>query len=153
MNDETTDSIKDLRRAADEGRKAAAEAEVLRRELAFARAGIDTESKLGRLMLKTYDGELSSEAIKAEAAELGLLQPSAGQTEVPREEREFNRARMDLASEAGTPAANEADPYLEARQSWETARSDGAPLQDAFAAAMNPLLQAAHRGDDRVSRF
>lgn len=153
IDEETTDSIKDLRRAADEGRRAAAEADQLRRELAFARAGIDTESKLGRLLLKTYEGELTAEAIKAEAEELGLLSPQTpAVTQATQVEQDFSRARMDLASEAGTPAANEEDPYLAARQSWETARNEGAPLQDAFAAAMNPLLAAAHRGDVRVSR-
>lgn len=149
-NEGQSDNIRDLRQAADEGRKARAEAEQAKREVAFLKAGVDTESKLGQLLLRTYDGELSTEAIKAEATELGMFKTPEAPA-VPQAEREFSQARMDLASEAGTPAAFEEDPYVTSRKQWEVARGDGATLQDAFGAAMGPLLQAAHRGDNRVS--
>ena len=145
-----SDNIRDLRQAADEGRKAKAEFEQAKREIAFLRAGVDTTSKLGAMFFKSYDGDLSTEAIKAEATELGMFQTPAA-PEVPQAEREFSQARMDLASEAGTPAAHEEDPYVTSRKSWEDARGEGATLQEAFGAAMGPLLQAAHRGDQRVS--
>ena len=147
-----SDNIRDLRQAADEGRKAKAEAEQARREIAFLRAGVDTESKLGAMFFKSYDGDLSTEAIKAEATELGMFQTSTPAPEVPQAEREFSQARMDLASEAGTPASFEEDPFTTSRKQWQAARDEGAPLQEAFGAAMGPLLAGAHRGDDRVSR-
>lgn len=150
--DGSEQNIRSLRQAAEEGRKAVAEAEQARRELAFVKAGVDTESRLGQLLLKTYDGDLSTEAIKAEATELGMFQTSTPAPEVPQAEREFSQARMDLASEAGTPASFEEDPFTTSRKQWESARAEGATLQDAFGAAMGPLLAGAHRGDDRVSR-
>lgn len=46
------------------------------RELAFIKAGIDTSKGAAKLLLKTYDGELTPEAIKVVAEEYDLVPTS-----------------------------------------------------------------------------
>ena len=70
---EDSGGIKDLREAAERGRKATQELDDIKREMAFIKAGVDTESKAGQLLYKAYDGELETELIQAEASELGIL--------------------------------------------------------------------------------
>ena len=55
---EDAGSIKDLRDAADRGRKATQELDQVKREMAFLKAGVDTDTKAGQLLFKAYDGEL-----------------------------------------------------------------------------------------------
>lgn len=101
MSDNDKDeNLKELRQQAEAGRKALAEAEAARRELAFIKAGVDTDSKLGKLLMRTYEGELDVEAIQAEAREIGAIgAPAANaETEVDEAERAQSRARNDLAT-------------------------------------------------------
>jgi hypothetical protein len=64
-----TPNIKALRAAAEDGKRAREEAAAARRELLFVKAGVDTESKLGKLLFKTYEGD-DLEALKQEWTEL-----------------------------------------------------------------------------------
>jgi len=59
--------IKNLRRAAEEGKKA-------KREVAFLRAGIDPDDKRMSYFVKGYDGELDATAIRAAAVDAGFIQ-------------------------------------------------------------------------------
>jgi hypothetical protein len=53
------------------------------RQLAFARAGIDTDDPAAKYFVKGYDGELDPEAIRAEAVAARLIgQPAASADEV-----------------------------------------------------------------------
>lgn len=81
QNDEPQ-HIKDLRKQAQDGKAAADENAKLQRELAFVKAGIDTTSKPAQALLNSYEGELTVEAIKAEATEWGLA-PAGGDTAPP----------------------------------------------------------------------
>ena len=63
-------SIKELRDAADRGKKASQELDSMKREMAFLKAGVDTDTKVGQLLYKAYDGELDTESIQAEWSEL-----------------------------------------------------------------------------------
>ena len=74
--------------AMEQAAQAAKQVPELQKELAMARAGIDTESKLGKMFFKTYEGELTKEAIAAEAQEIGLLERQGEQQEIPAEEKE-----------------------------------------------------------------
>ena len=56
------------RRAAEQAAKA--EAQQLKRDLAIARAGVDVNSPIGELFARTYDGEMTPEAVKAAYAKL-----------------------------------------------------------------------------------
>lgn len=65
-------------RAAEKERDEALErAQAAERELALARAGIP-DSPMGKFFAESYAGELSSEAIRAKATELGLLGADQG---------------------------------------------------------------------------
>lgn len=87
-NDENDENEPDAQREADdkswrrkleadarEGKKAANELAAAKRELAMHKAGIDLDSKAGRLFAKAYDGDSTVEAVKAAAAEYDLITP------------------------------------------------------------------------------
>lgn len=67
----------DLRRARKAKEKAEAETGALRREIAFMKAGVDTDSPLGALLFKAYDGDLTAEAVKGYAMKAGILKEEA----------------------------------------------------------------------------
>lgn len=72
MEKELKESRSQLKAAND----AKSEGEIAKRELAFIKAGIDTNNATAKLLLKTYDGELTMEAIKASGEEYGLIATS-----------------------------------------------------------------------------
>lgn len=76
--------MKQLEKENREYRKAIAEAEAARKELAFVKAGIDLASPMAKYFVKGYDGELSPDAIRlaAEEAQLITPQPKADTREV-----------------------------------------------------------------------
>lgn len=67
--------IKSLRRAASGKKQLEKELEDLRRELAFAKAGLPMDDPRLKYFVKGYDGELSAEAIREAATEAGFLAP------------------------------------------------------------------------------
>lgn len=142
-----SDSLKQLRQAAEAGRKA-------QREVAFLKAGVDTDSPIGKLLFKSYDGELDVEAIKASALEVGAIQaptpPAAPDAGPSADELAQTQMRNDLASNSGTPSNDEANPYDLAFSALEQARREGVPAEQRSAAALAPVFQAAARGDRRV---
>lgn len=72
-DNEDDNSIPNLRRAANKSKKLEAELRSLKRELAFARAGIPLDDPKMNYFVKGYDGELEADAIKAAAMEAGFL--------------------------------------------------------------------------------
>lgn len=148
---EPQETPKELRQAAEAGRKALAEAEAARRELAFVKAGVDTDSKLGQLLLKTYEGELTMEAIVAEATELGAIKvPASTEPEINETERSQSRERQALSSEAQPAGSTDEHPKVRARVAFEDAVKNGDPRDVAAGAALAEILKAAHAGDPRV---
>lgn len=149
---EPQDNIKDLRKAADEGRVAKAEAETLKRQLAFAKAGVDTDSKVGAMLFKAYDGELDVEAIKAEAAEVGAIKveaPPATEPVTPAE-REQTDVRTALATGSVASGTPDEDPVAISLAAGQAVRKQGGSYEDAFLAALGPTFEAALKGDERV---
>jgi len=73
--DET--EIRILRERAKSFDRAHAALEAAQRENATLRSGLDLESPIGQLFVKSYDGEWTAEALKAEAARYGVPQKSA----------------------------------------------------------------------------
>jgi hypothetical protein len=69
--------IRTLRERARRYDEAQAALPALKRENALMRSGVDLESPLGQLFVKGYDGELTAEAIRAEAERYGI--PHGGQ--------------------------------------------------------------------------
>ena len=66
-----------LRRAANKGKKLESENQQLKRELAFFKAGIDTDDPRMRYFVKGYDGDLTAEAVRGAATEAGFLQQAS----------------------------------------------------------------------------
>lgn len=69
--------IKSLRRAASGKKKLEQELAEARRQLAFAKAGIDLEDPKMRYFVKGYDGELDAGAVRQAAIEAGFIQASS----------------------------------------------------------------------------
>ena len=63
---------RDMEARAKAGDEAVAQLAQLQRELSFRDAGVDPNSKQGQYFMRGYDGEMTADAIRAEAAELGL---------------------------------------------------------------------------------
>lgn len=79
-DDESGESggVRSLREALDRANEKATRADSLERELAFVKAGIDTDSGTGKLLFKAYEGDLTPEAVKAAAVEAGILKAESG---------------------------------------------------------------------------
>lgn len=96
---------KELAKRAKEAEARAQELETklstFQRKDAFRDAGLDPSNKQHALLMKSYDGELTAEAIRKEAEEYGFVQPQ----EPPVTQDELSaHARMDRAS-LDAPAA------------------------------------------------
>ena len=63
---------RDMEARAKAGDEAVAQLAQLQREVSFRDAGVDPSSKQGQYFMRGYDGEMTADAIRAEAAELGL---------------------------------------------------------------------------------
>lgn len=155
-DDQPEDNLAELRRAADEGRKARAEAEAARRELAFAKAGIDTESGVGKLLFTSYAGEPTKDAVLAAAAEYGITPGTNAEAEphvpdIPADERAMSRERAQLAAGAEVPAEEPSvDPNIEGLRRFREAKAAGRTHNEAAAAYYGEVLAAAMSGDKRV---
>lgn len=156
-DDQEHDDIKALRTKAglaDAADKARADAQ---RELAFVKAGIDTDVKLNNLWMQAYEGEMDRESILAAAKTDGVLKeeappappaPPAGATPQQLEEQ---RVRDQLAAGA-SPTQGDADvnPYENALGLGFAARKDGFSEERQYGFALNALLAAGVKGDQRV---
>jgi hypothetical protein len=154
MSDETEqtqEDVSELRKAAEGGKAAKAEAEALRRELAFTKAGIDTSSKPAQALIASYTGELNAEAIKAEAAEWGLIQSEAPKTESQAPDYSDDAALQQMRdASAGNPAPDvqvEKPAIERALASFTEDREAGFGQSEATNRAIGRMIQAAAAGD------
>lgn len=130
----------------------------LERELAFTKAGVDTDSPAGAIFARGYDGDLEVEAIKTAAATMGLGQattPAADPTTPTDTPLDPGEAALLGAQDqlSGTPPTTEppaADPYAEAAKVYENMVDDGSQRDVALGQAFNSLANAANQGDRRV---
>lgn len=154
---ETTD-LRELRRQAELAKEKQKENDELRRQLLFSQAGVDTESKLGSMLYRTWEGT-DLAALKAEAAELGLTgtgtpEPTPDPTPtVSDDERYHQQVRQQIQSgQAGhsDPAANTANPWDEGYQEFHAALGRGTPREVAGLELMQRVVGAGMNGDKRV---
>ena len=154
MADETG-GIKELRDAADRGREAIQERDLLKREMAFMKAGVDTDSKAGQLLFKAYDGELNTDSIKAEWQELAptpvpVVEPEPAQETVTEADTQVAEQRQALAEDNVPVEATTQSPYDQGFQEFKTAWDSGKPKDEAAAKFVHTVLEAAGKGDERV---
>lgn len=124
----------------------------LERKVAVLEAGINTSTPLGAMFLKSYDGELTAEAITAAAAEVGLVQGQADPDPQPGEpgtaEAEYAAARNTLNQ--GDPAAFSEEPKNAgdmAFKAFEDARKQGKRAEEARVDGFRTLIEQAAQGN------
>lgn len=157
--------IKDLRAAAARANKSSQEADNLRRENAFLKAGIDTETPTGKMFFKAFDGDLSDlAALKSEAEAVGALRPATPPAPEPvadpnqRQNAPTQAEVIALAQRgqvaSGAPPSQTVtggqDPYIEARQGFEREVAEGRSTEDALANAFSKVLARYDEGDART---
>jgi len=146
--------IKELRDAADRGRKASQELEEMKREMAFLKAGVDTDTKAGQLLFKAYDGDLDPDLLRVEAEELGILKGAdpepVPEPEVTEAEAQVARQRRDLVSDQVPPDTQTESPYDAGHRQFKEMLDAGRPKEDAAAAFVSTVIEAASSGDERV---
>jgi len=119
-------NIRDLRRAANKSKKLENELSSLKRELAFARAGLPLDDPKMNYFIKGYDGEMTAESIRQAALEAGFIAAQA--------------QAQEQAQDAGLQAAASA-------QQRVIAASAGAVVEDSSeASALAHLEQAMAEG-------
>lgn len=103
LDNEEQESASDLRKAARRGAKAQRELEMLKKELAFYKAGISMEDPKMKYFVKGYDGEMTAEAIREAALEAGFMASQGEQSEVPDEQQQevFSAQQRVIAASAG----------------------------------------------------
>lgn len=105
LEDEDSNSIQALRRAANAAKKLKAENTRMKRELAFAKAGIPLTDAKMNYFVKGYDGDLDPEAIREAATEAGFLtveQPAPQEQTVNPEAQAVAQAQQRvMAASAG----------------------------------------------------
>lgn len=154
-------NIKALREAAEAGKTARQENEQLKRELAFARAGIDTSTKLGGMLSKTWDGDLDDvDALKAEWAELNPQgngstnntedAPTPPGFQDPAQQQEHREKVTGSGAPAGGQEPTTKDPIELAYERYHGDISRGVPIADAQEGAITTILESFFKGDKRV---
>ena len=141
-------SIKELRDAADRGKKATQELDAMKREMAFLKAGVDTDTKAGQLLYKAYDGDLETAAIQAEWSELvpAAAAPPPAET-VDATDTQVAQQRQDLAGDAIPPENQTENPYDAGHRAFKEALDAGRPHEDSAARFVHTVLEAAGGGD------
>jgi hypothetical protein len=116
----------------------------------FARAGIDTESKLGKMLFKTWEGE-SLDELKNEAREVGLLGNNTPQSvnDDTSGQEQFRR-EFSAGAPSGAYVAPDTDPRDAAIMGYHEAVKRGARPEDAALAAFDQIWTSAIAGDNRV---
>ena len=137
-------SIKELRDAADRGKKATQELDAMKREMAFLKAGVDTDTKAGQLLYKAYDGDLETEAIQAEWSELvpGAAAPPPAET-VDATDTQVEQQRQDLAGDHVPPENQTESPYDAGHRVFKEMVDAGRPTEDSAARFIHTVLEAA----------
>lgn len=108
MDEYSDETPKGLRRAANKAKKLEAELNSLRRELAFAKAGIPMDDPRMNYFIKGYEGELEPDAIREAAEEAGFLQMQQNAVEqVPTSQEAPEAAAQQRVMKASVGAATE----------------------------------------------
>lgn len=159
-NDPSTEpeGIKNLRAKAAEADTATARAEAAERRLAFVEAGIPLNSKPAQAFLTSYSGEMTPEAIKAEAAEWNLLPAAAGDPPPPANpygegSPEHQQQLLRDGLEGGNPAGDEPPPIPAidtALKNFKKNRENGMGATPAQNLAFGEVIKAAAMGDTSV---
>jgi ribosomal protein L12E/L44/L45/RPP1/RPP2 len=95
---EASESPRGLRRAANKGKKLESENQQLKRELAFFKAGIDTDDPRMKYFAKGYEGELTADAVRQAAMDAGFIQTQSAAQNAQNQEIASAQQRVLTAS-------------------------------------------------------
>ena len=153
-DEQDSGGIKELREAAERGRKAAQELDGMKREMAFLKAGVDTDTKAGQLLYKAYDGELETDLLRAEAAELGILREASAPVQEMSDDsdRQATQERRALAENTVPPENQTESPYAAGHREFREMLDAGRPKEDSAGRFIHTVLEAAggNSPDQRV---
>jgi len=148
-----------LREAARKGSHAVAENSDLKRQILFMKAGVDLDTKLGKMLYRTFEGD-DLDALKAEALEIGLTggtpAPSAADlaAEAARADEDARRGAAQqslVGGRSGAPEAHEGPhPRDLALETYQVDVRAGMDIEEARQKAVASVLGAAVAGDKRV---
>jgi len=142
------DHIKSLREKA----KKADSVPALERKVAVLEAGINTSTPLGQMFLKSYDGELTPEAITEAASAVGLVEgqadpdPVAGEPGTAEAAHQEARSRLNQGDAAALDETPDNAPD-KAFKAYNDARKRGTRTDDARVEGFKALIQEAARGN------
>jgi ribosomal protein L12E/L44/L45/RPP1/RPP2 len=117
--------IKSLRKAANRSKKLEAELNSLRREMAFAKAGLPLDDPKMNYFVKGYEGEMSAEAIRQAALEAGFLASQSSQEKAPDPALQAAAAAQTRVMQASAGAAVEGESEASALAHLEQAMAEG----------------------------
>lgn len=151
--DDGPEHIKKLRAEAEQAKALQKQLEAKERQIAFLQAGVDTESKLGKMLMATYEGDMDPDAIRAEAAEIGLVKVEGVVAEqndsaVNESQSQFQNARDAFAggdtAKFEAPQRSAADAAFD---EWNNGRKSGLSSADASDMAFASFIASAAKGD------
>lgn len=125
----------------------------IQKELAMVKAGIDTETPMGKFFFEGYKGELTKEAVVSAAQELGLLEKPAVEPGTTTEEQSSTKERQKLvtgAAEAGLQSGKH--PIEEAKEASKRILDEGGTFEQAGAGYLSTLMQRHAEGDKRATK-
>ena len=95
------------------------EASKATRALEFVKAGVDVNTPMGRYFVNGYDGDLTTDAIKAAAEEAGLLQakPQPAEDAIPATEQDALRQMQQVSADAVPDGTRNWDAEIESAKS------------------------------------
>jgi hypothetical protein len=153
---EESEGIKNLRAKAAKADDAEARAAQAERKLAFVEAGIPLSSKPAQAFLNSYSGEMTPEAIKAEATEWGLIQaddappPPKFDDETPERKFQQQRDQLDAGGVPDPDASSHKGGVDAALEGFAKAREAGVSPADAVNDAFGAVIKAAAMGDSQA---
>lgn len=155
-----SDDIKALRVKAGGVDLANSERDQAKRELAFLRADVDETSAVGKMFMRSFDGDITDvEAIKAAALEVGAIKstepPPPPETTFTDDEAKQRQAAQQLAAGGGAPAGQppakpDPDPVEAAFEVFAGAVDGGMARDKAMVPVVGAILEAAGKQDPRI---
>lgn len=115
---------KQLKASEAKARKLAEELAAFQRTSAFRDAGVDPNDPKARYFVKGYDGELTVEAIKAEAEAAGLLEQ---ESTIPASEQRAAEQAAEITAGADAPQ------YLDKQAEYEAEMAKAVTKEEIFA--------------------
>ena len=151
-DDQNPDNLAGLRKKAKLADDALTENQQLKRELMFARAGIDTDTKLGKMLMAVWEGD-DLNALKEEALELGLIK-QPGEVTPETKNDDAGQADFRRTVSGGAPAGGidnpTPDPTQSALDAFQQDVKNGVRREDAAVKAIEKVMAAAASGDKRA---